>query len=128
MAVRVAVHQPAPDSTQAVWLDSAPNLSSTNSTQAHCVDAEHQPTDLAVEVVADRGCPHPLADGASPASAQDLDEQHPRIQHRHHEAQEDGGEKPVEAAAGAKQERHPGDQQRQDRDLGHHDPASEDAR
>jgi hypothetical protein len=31
MAVRVAVHQPAPDSTQAHW-----------------VDGEHQPTDLAV--------------------------------------------------------------------------------
>src|SRR5215207_1201020 len=50
VAVRVAVHQPAPDSTQATWLDSAPDLSCTNSTQAYCVDVEHQPTDLAVGV------------------------------------------------------------------------------
>jgi hypothetical protein len=49
MAVRVAVHQPSPDrSTQAVWLDLAPELSSINSTQAYWVDVEHQPTDLAV--------------------------------------------------------------------------------
>jgi hypothetical protein len=48
VAVRVAVHQPAPDRTQAVWLDLAPDLSSTNSTQAYCVDVEHQPTDLAL--------------------------------------------------------------------------------
>jgi hypothetical protein len=48
MAVPVAVHQPAPDRTLAVWLDSAPDLSSTDSTQAHWVDGEHQPTDLAV--------------------------------------------------------------------------------
>jgi hypothetical protein len=48
VAVRVAVHQPSPDRTQAVSLDSAPDLSCTNSTQAHCVDVEHQPTDLAV--------------------------------------------------------------------------------
>jgi hypothetical protein len=46
MAVRVAVHQPSPDSTQAVWLDLAPDLSCTNSIQAHWVDVEHQPTDL----------------------------------------------------------------------------------
>jgi hypothetical protein len=44
----VAVHQPSPDRTLAVWLDSTPDLSCTNSTQAHCVDGEHQPTDLAV--------------------------------------------------------------------------------
>ena len=36
------------DSTQAVSLDLAPDLSSTNSSQAHCVDVEHQPMDLAV--------------------------------------------------------------------------------
>jgi hypothetical protein len=30
------------------WLDSTPDLSSTNSTQAHCVDVDHQPTDLAL--------------------------------------------------------------------------------
>jgi hypothetical protein len=48
MAVRVAVHQPSPDSTQAVWLDSTPDLSCADSTQANCVDVEHQPTDLAV--------------------------------------------------------------------------------
>jgi hypothetical protein len=41
MAVRVAVHQPAPASTQAVSLDLAPDLICTNSTQAHCVDVEH---------------------------------------------------------------------------------------
>jgi hypothetical protein len=50
VVVRVAVHQPSPDSTLAVSLDSAPDLSSTNSTQAHWVDVEHQPTDLAVGV------------------------------------------------------------------------------
>jgi hypothetical protein len=50
VAVRVAVHQPAPDRTQAVWLDSAPDLSCTNSTRAHWVDVEHQATDLAVGV------------------------------------------------------------------------------
>jgi hypothetical protein len=48
MAVRVAVHQPSPDSTQATLLDSTPDLSSANSIQAHWVDVEHQPTDLAV--------------------------------------------------------------------------------
>jgi hypothetical protein len=48
VAVRMAVHQPAPDRTLAGWLDSTPDLSCTNSTLAHCVDAEHQPTDLAV--------------------------------------------------------------------------------
>jgi hypothetical protein len=48
MAVRVAVHQPSPDSTQAVWLDSTPDLSCADSTQAHWVDVEHQPTDLVV--------------------------------------------------------------------------------
>jgi hypothetical protein len=51
VVVRLAVHQPAPDRTLAISLDSAPNLSCTNSTQAHCVDAEHQPTDLAVGCV-----------------------------------------------------------------------------
>jgi hypothetical protein len=48
MAVRVAVHKPAPDRTVAVELDSAPDLSCTESTQDHCVDVEHQPTDLVV--------------------------------------------------------------------------------
>jgi hypothetical protein len=48
MSVLVSVNQPSPDRTLAVWLDSAPSLSSTNSIQAHWVDAEHQPTDLAV--------------------------------------------------------------------------------
>ena len=48
VSVSVSVHQPAPDRTQAIWLDSAPDLSSADSTQAHCMDAEHQPTDLAV--------------------------------------------------------------------------------
>jgi len=48
VSVSVSVHQPSPGSTLAVWLDSAPDLSSTNSTQADCVDAEHQPTELVV--------------------------------------------------------------------------------
>jgi hypothetical protein len=48
VSVPVSVHQPSPDRTLAVWLDSTPDLSSTNSTQAYCVDVEHQPTDLAV--------------------------------------------------------------------------------
>src|SRR5215213_8799442 len=48
VAVRVAVHQPSPDSTQATWLDSAPDLSCTNGTQAYWVDVEYQPTELAV--------------------------------------------------------------------------------
>jgi hypothetical protein len=48
MAVRVAVHQPSPDSTQATKLDSTPDLSCTNSIQDYCLDVEHQPTDLAV--------------------------------------------------------------------------------
>jgi hypothetical protein len=41
MSVPVAAHQPAPDRTLAVWLDSTPELSCTDSTQAHCLDAEH---------------------------------------------------------------------------------------
>jgi hypothetical protein len=48
-SVPVSVHQPAPERTQATWLDSTPDLSCANSTQAHCVDVEHQPTDLAVK-------------------------------------------------------------------------------
>ena len=48
MSVPVSVHQPALDRTQATWLDSTPDLSCINSTQAYCVDGEHQPTDLAV--------------------------------------------------------------------------------
>jgi hypothetical protein len=48
MSVPVSVHQPAPDRTVAVWLDSSPDLTSINSTQAHWVDGEHWPTDLAV--------------------------------------------------------------------------------
>jgi hypothetical protein len=48
VVVRVAVHQPSPDSTPDDWLDFAPDLSCDDSTQDHCVDAEHQATDLAV--------------------------------------------------------------------------------
>jgi len=48
MSVPVSVHQPIPDRTLATWLDSAPDLSSADSTQAHCLDGDHQPTDLAV--------------------------------------------------------------------------------
>jgi hypothetical protein len=44
----MAVHQASPDRTLAVWLDSAPDLSCTNSTQPYVLDAEHQPADLAV--------------------------------------------------------------------------------
>src|SRR5829696_10152393 len=55
MSVPVSVHQPAPDRTLAVWLDSTPDLSSTNSTQADCMDGEHQPTDLVVGVRIPRG-------------------------------------------------------------------------
>jgi hypothetical protein len=52
VAVSVAVHQPAPDRTLAVWLDSTPDLSCTNSTQADWVDVEHQPTDLVLRISA----------------------------------------------------------------------------
>jgi glutaconate CoA-transferase, subunit A len=37
------------------WLDSTGDLSSTNSTQAHCVDGEHQPTELVVSAGRVRG-------------------------------------------------------------------------
>jgi hypothetical protein len=48
LSVSVSVHQPPPDSAQAVWLDLAPDLSCKVSTQADCVDVDHQPTDLVV--------------------------------------------------------------------------------
>jgi hypothetical protein len=51
MAVRVAVHQPLPDKALAVWLDSTRDLSSTNGTQAHSVDVEHQATDLTAKAL-----------------------------------------------------------------------------
>jgi len=51
VSVPVSVHQPAPDRTQAVWLDLAPDLSSTNSTQAHWVDGEHQPNGVGSQLV-----------------------------------------------------------------------------
>jgi hypothetical protein len=57
MSVPVLVHQPAPDSTWDDWLDSAPDLSCTDSTQAYWVDGEHQPTDLAVGGRIPRGPP-----------------------------------------------------------------------
>jgi hypothetical protein len=34
---------------------------------------------------------------------QDLDEQYPRIQRRHHQAEHDAGDQPVEAASGQEQ-------------------------
>ena len=34
-----------------IWLDPTPDLTSVDSTQANCVDAEHQATDLAVGCV-----------------------------------------------------------------------------
>ena len=55
MSVPVSVHQPAPDRTLAVWLDSPPDLSSANSTQGYWADVDHQPTDLAVGVRIPRG-------------------------------------------------------------------------
>jgi hypothetical protein len=64
--------------------------------------------------------------GGSLASPQDLDEQHPRVEHGDHQAQDHRGNQPVEPATGADQQRHPGDQQRQDRHLGHHHPAGAD--
>jgi hypothetical protein len=48
MSIPVSVHQPSPDSTAGYRLDLTPDLSSANSTQPHCLDAEHQPTDLAI--------------------------------------------------------------------------------
>ena len=42
-SVPMSVHQPSPDWTLAVWLESTLDLSCIDSTQAHCVDAEHQP-------------------------------------------------------------------------------------
>jgi phosphoserine phosphatase RsbU/P len=81
--------------------------------------------DLALVLVAPAGTP---ASRASPGSPQDLDEQHPRIQHRHHQAEEDAGDKPVEAATGTQQQRHPFDQQRHHRHLNHDDPTGQDAR
>jgi hypothetical protein len=50
VSVPVSVHQPAPDRTQAAWLDLAPDLSRTDSTQACCVDVEHQPTDRVLRI------------------------------------------------------------------------------
>jgi transposase len=47
VVVHVPGHHASPDGIWC-WLDSASNLSCINSTQAHCGDAEHQPTDLAV--------------------------------------------------------------------------------
>jgi hypothetical protein len=53
--IRAGCHGSLRDSPPAVtrwilryWLDSAPHLSCADSTQAYCVDVEHQPTDLAV--------------------------------------------------------------------------------
>jgi hypothetical protein len=48
VSVLVSVHQAVPDRTLAIWLDSTPDLSCTDSTQADWVDVEHQATDLAV--------------------------------------------------------------------------------
>ena len=51
LAVRVAVHQPPLDRTLAVWLDSAPDLSCTDSTQDYWVDVEHQPNGVGSQLV-----------------------------------------------------------------------------
>jgi tetratricopeptide (TPR) repeat protein len=61
----------------------------------------------------------------SVASPQDLDEQHPGVEHRDHQAQDDPGNQPVEPTTGPQQQRDPGDQERQDGHLGHHDPTDE---
>jgi hypothetical protein len=45
----VSVHQPSPDGTLAIWLDSIHDLSCIDSTQNYCVDAEHQPKDVPLE-------------------------------------------------------------------------------
>jgi hypothetical protein len=45
MSVFGVSHQPSSD-RMAVWLDLAPDLSCKDSTQAHCVDGERQPTDV----------------------------------------------------------------------------------
>jgi hypothetical protein len=65
MSVPVSVHQPAPDRTLAVWLDSTPDLSSTDSTQAYWVDGEHQPHNSPVA-----GRRSPVAGRRSPVRAQ----------------------------------------------------------
>ena len=46
MSVSVSVHQPALDSTSGDRLDWTPDLRCTDSTRAHWVDVEHQPTEL----------------------------------------------------------------------------------
>jgi hypothetical protein len=56
----------------------------------------------------------------SVASPQDLDEQHPGVEHRDHQAQDDPRNQPVEPTTGPQQQRDPGDQERQD---GHASPA-----
>jgi hypothetical protein len=40
----------------------------------------------------------------SPDSPQDLDEEHPRIQHRDHQAEDDPGNEPVQPTTGTKQQ------------------------
>src|SRR5688572_14850247 len=63
VSVSVSVHPPAPDGTHAIWLDLASDLSCTNNTRPHWVDAEHQPTDLVV-VLAVAGGPQARPDRA----------------------------------------------------------------
>jgi hypothetical protein len=46
--VSVSVHQASPDSISDDWLDSTLDPSRANSTQGHCVDADHQVADLVV--------------------------------------------------------------------------------
>ena len=65
-------------------------------------NGEHQPTDLAVRMEA--GQVLVLANRAYSASPQDLDEQHPRAQHRDNEAPQDPASQPVEPAAGTNQQ------------------------
>lgn len=55
-------------------------------------------------VAVDCRCPDPGAAGASPDSPQDLDEEHPRIQHRDHQAEDDPGNEPVQPTTGTKQQ------------------------
>jgi hypothetical protein len=57
VSVSVSVHEPLPDRTLAISLDLAPDLSCTDSLQDHCLDVDHQPTDLAVGSSLDRSGP-----------------------------------------------------------------------
>jgi hypothetical protein len=50
--------------------------------------------------------------------AEDLDQQHPGVEDRLQQGEDDAGHEPVEAAAGSRDQRRAGDQERQARGLG----------